>query len=49
MAIFKLGKRIGPFDISAGLSRGDFKGSAYSKTDNYLKTFSQEMIRSHKS
>ena len=33
MAIFKFGKRIGPFDISGGLSRGDFKGSAYSKTD----------------
>ena len=33
MAIFKLGKRIGPFDISGGVSRGDFKGSAYSKTD----------------
>ena len=33
MAIFKLGKRIGPFDISGGISRGDFKGSAYSKTD----------------
>ena len=25
MAIFKLGKRIGPFDISGGLSRGDLK------------------------
>ena len=33
MAIFKLGKRIGPFDISGGLSRGDFKGSSYHKTD----------------
>ena len=33
MAIFKLGKRIGPFDISGGISRGDFKGSAYHKTD----------------
>tara|TARA_Y100001937_G_scaffold53189_1_gene73370 strand:+ start:512 stop:1459 length:948 start_codon:yes stop_codon:yes gene_type:complete len=33
MAIFKLGKRVGPFDISGGLSRGDLKSSAYSKTD----------------
>ena len=33
MAIFKLGKRIGPFDISGGLSRGDFKSSAMHKTD----------------
>ena len=33
MAIFKAGKRIGPFDISGGISRGDFKGSAYHKTD----------------
>lgn len=33
MAIFKLGKRIGPFDISGGLSRGDLKSSAYHKTD----------------
>ena len=33
MAIFKLGKRIGPFDISGGLSRGDLKASAYHKTD----------------
>ena len=33
MAIFKLGKRIGPFDISGGISRGDLKSSAYSKTD----------------
>jgi hypothetical protein len=34
MAIFKLGKRIGPFDISGGLSRGDLAASAYHKTDN---------------
>ena len=34
MAIFKLGKRIGPFDISGGLSRGDLASSAYHKTDN---------------
>ena len=33
MAIFKLGKRIGPFDISGGLSRGDLAASAYHKTD----------------
>ena len=33
MAIFKLGKRIGPFDISGGISRGDFETSAYHKTD----------------
>ena len=33
MAIFKLGKRIGPFDISGGLSRGDLKSTAYHKTD----------------
>ena len=33
MAIFRLGKRIGPFDIRGGISRGDFKSSAYSKTD----------------
>ena len=34
MAMFKLGKRIGPFDISGGLSRGDLASSAYHKTDN---------------
>ena len=33
MAMFKFGKKIGPFDISGGLSRGDFQGSAYHKTD----------------
>ena len=33
MSIFKLGKRIGLFDISGGISRGDFKSSAYHKTD----------------
>ena len=33
MAIFKLGKRIGPFDISGVLSRGDLKSSAYHRTD----------------
>jgi len=33
MAIFRLGKRIGPFDIRGGISRGDFKSSAYHKTD----------------
>jgi len=39
MAIFKLGKRIGPFDISGGLSRGDFKSSAMHKTDQDPKIF----------
>ena len=34
MAIFKLGKRIGPFDISGGISRGDFKTSAMHRTDS---------------
>mgnify|MGYP001038917496 CR=1 FL=1 len=33
MAIFRAGKRLGPFDIRGGISRGDFKGSAYHKTD----------------
>lgn len=33
MAIFRAGKRIGPFDIRGGISRGDFKSSAYNKTD----------------
>jgi hypothetical protein len=33
MAIIRGGKRIGPFDIRGGISRGDFKGSAYHKTD----------------
>jgi len=33
MAIFRVGKRIGPFDIRGGISRGDFKSSAYHKTD----------------
>ena len=33
MAIFRAGKRIGPFDIRGGISRGDLKSSAYSKTD----------------
>ena len=33
MAIFRLGKRLGPFDIRGGLSRGDLKSSAYNKTD----------------
>jgi hypothetical protein len=33
MAIFRAGKRLGPFDIRGGISRGDFKSSAYSKTD----------------
>ena len=34
MAIFKLGKRVGPFDISGGISRGDFKTSAMHRTDS---------------
>ena len=33
MAIFKLGKRVGLFDISGGVSRDDFEDSAYHKTD----------------
>ena len=33
MAIFRQGKRIGIFDIRGGISRGDFKSSAYHKTD----------------
>ena len=33
MAIFRGGKRIGPFDIRGGISRGDYKSSAYHKTD----------------
>ena len=33
MAIFRAGKRIGPFDIRGGISRGDSKSSAYHKTD----------------
>jgi len=33
MAIFRAGKRLGPFDIRGGISRGDMKSSAYSKTD----------------
>jgi len=33
MAIFRAGKRIGPFDIRGGISRGDYQSSAYHKTD----------------
>jgi len=33
MSVFKLGKRVGLFDISGGISRGDFESSAYHKTD----------------
>ena len=33
MAIFRAGKRLGPFDIRGGISRGDSKSSAYNKTD----------------
>ena len=34
MAIFRTGKRVGPFDIRAGISRGDLASSAYHKTDS---------------
>ena len=34
MAIFRTGKRVGPFDIRAGISRGDLENSAYHKTDS---------------
>ena len=34
MAIFRAGKRIGPFDIRGGISRGDFKSSAYHRTES---------------
>ena len=34
MAIFRAGKRIGPFDIRGGISRGDFKQSAYHRTES---------------
>jgi len=33
MAIFRVGKRVGPFDIRTGISRGDLENSAYHKTD----------------
>ena len=33
MAIFRTGKRVGPFDIRTGISRGDLANSAYHKTD----------------
>ena len=33
MAIFRQGKRVGIFDIRGGISRGDYKSSAYHKTD----------------
>ena len=33
MSVFKFGKRVGLFDISGGISRGDFESSAYHKTD----------------
>jgi len=33
MAIFRAGKRLGPFDIRGGISRGDYQSSAYHKTD----------------
>ena len=34
MAIIRAGKRIGPFDIRGGISRGDFKSSAYHRTES---------------
>ena len=34
MAIFRVGKRVGPFDIRTGISRGDLENSAYHKTDS---------------
>ena len=33
MAIFRAGKRLGPFDIRGGISRGDYQSSAYHNTD----------------
>ena len=33
MAIFRTGKRVGPFDVRTGISRGDLESSAYHKTD----------------
>jgi len=33
MAIFRQGKRVGIFDIRGGISRDDYKSSAYHKTD----------------
>ena len=33
MAIFRQGIKVGPFDLRAGISRGDFESSAYHKTD----------------
>ena len=37
MGIFRAGKRIGPFDIRGGISRGDFEDSAYHKTDKDVR------------
>ena len=34
MAIFRTGKRVGPFDVRTGISRGDLEESAYHKTDS---------------
>ena len=34
MAIFRAGKGIGPFDIRGCISRGDFKSSAYHRTES---------------
>ena len=45
MAIFRAGKRIGPFDIRGGISRGDFKSSAYHKTDRDPRFKSKQIPR----
>ena len=34
MAIFRQGKRVGPFDIRTGISRGDLEESAYHRTNS---------------
>ena len=34
MAIFRQGKRVGPFDIRTGISRGDLEKSAYHRTNS---------------
>tara|TARA_B100001175_G_scaffold69140_1_gene56978 strand:+ start:258 stop:1229 length:972 start_codon:yes stop_codon:yes gene_type:complete len=44
MAIVRAGKRIGPFDIRGGISRGDMKSSAYHRTD-FDPRFKQRSIK----
>tara|TARA_B100000795_G_C22703250_1_gene400528 strand:- start:48 stop:1031 length:984 start_codon:yes stop_codon:yes gene_type:complete len=44
MAVVRGGKRLGPFDIRGGISRGDFKNSAYHKTDKDPR-FKQRSIK----